>query len=106
LGLSRGEKSYYDAVALAFFYAVAHPLTAVFGGAFIISIGTGILFAGIQHGFCAVGLADLILRNVTLILGRIIIEENQTRYAGDLGSQQNRHLRDLEPPRTERRKSR
>jgi hypothetical protein len=64
---SRGEKSYYDAVAIGFFYsisAVTHPLTAAFGAAFLLSIGACFLFYTNRKWFFGVGLI-----NATLVAG-------------------------------------
>ena len=61
---SRGEKSYYDAVAVGFFYtiaAVTHPLTAVFGAGFIVCAGICFLLCGNRGWFAAVGLINAIL---------------------------------------------
>jgi hypothetical protein len=64
---SRGEKSYYDAVAVGLLYAIAavtHPLTAAFGAAFLICTGACFICGKSRAWFAAVGLI-----NATLIGG-------------------------------------
>lgn len=61
---SRGEKSYYDAVATGFLYAIAavtHPLTAAFGAAFLICMGACFLFSKNRAWFAGVGLINATL---------------------------------------------
>jgi hypothetical protein len=61
---SRGEKSYYDAVAVGFLFAIAaltHPLTAAFGGSFLICIGASFLSSKNKLRFAAIGLINATL---------------------------------------------
>jgi hypothetical protein len=67
---SRGAKSYYDAVAIGLFYAIAavtHPLTAVFGAAFVICIGTCVLFCKYRAWLIGVSLVNASL--IAAVLG-------------------------------------
>lgn len=60
--LSTGHRSYYDAVAFGLLYvaaALTHPLTALFGGVFLISIGLGAWFALRRPWLAIVGVFNL-----------------------------------------------
>ena len=66
---SRGKKSYYDALAFGFLYAVSaltHPLTALFGGVFLILVGLAAWFALRNRWLALVGFCNLAM--IALIL--------------------------------------
>jgi hypothetical protein len=61
---SRGEKSYYDAIAVGLLYtiaAVTHPLTAAFGAASLICMGACFLLCKNRTWFAGVGLVNATL---------------------------------------------
>ena len=69
LRLSSSKKSYYDAVAFGFLYAVSaltHPLTALFGGVFLILVGLAAWFALRNRWLALVGFFNLAM--IALIL--------------------------------------
>jgi hypothetical protein len=67
--LSHGHKSHYDAVAFGFLYvaaALTHPLTALFGGLFLISIGLCAFFALRIRWLAMVGICNLVATALAL----------------------------------------
>jgi hypothetical protein len=67
--LSTGHKSYYDAVAFGLLYAAAaltHPLTALFGGVFLVSIGLCAWFALRSRWLAIVGICNLVTTGLVL----------------------------------------
>ena len=66
---SNGKKSYYDAVAFGFLYvtsALTHPLTALFGGVFLVLVGLAAWFALRNRWLALVGFFNLAM--IALIL--------------------------------------
>jgi hypothetical protein len=67
--LADGRKSYYDAAAAGFFLtaaSVTHPLTALFGSIFFVSIGFAALLALRSYWLIAVGILNAILIAIVL----------------------------------------
>jgi len=67
--LSRGQQSYYDAVAVGLLYtgaAVTHPLTALFGCTFIIVVSIGALLVLRRFWLITVGAVNAILIAIVL----------------------------------------
>jgi hypothetical protein len=83
LRASLGEQSYYDAISVGFFYSIAaitHPLTAVFGAAYLICVGACFVFTRQRRWIALVGLVTTVFITILLASWLYVLH----RFAGSL----------------------